>query len=377
MSEHVINETPNAKRKKILVGFITFIIVIGTSISVYWFSYGSHFVSTDNAYTAVEIAQITPSTGGTIREILVNDTQSVKAGDILVKIDQSDAKIILEQAEADLDRTIRKVKGYIANDGNLNAQIAAREADEKRITAQMSALKADLERATIDLQRREALIASGSVSEDELSRMRNAYATAKSNYEALQASELAVKANLKAALYSKEVNTALIGGTTELNHPEVNAARARLEQAKIDFERTILKSPIDGIVSKRQVQLGQRVQQGTYLLSVVPVEKMHVDANFKEVQLSKVRVGQAVKLSADLYGKQVTYHGVVEGFSGGTGAAFSAIPAQNATGNWIKVVQRVPVRIKMNEDELKVNPLRVGLSMNVEIDTRSSINIKN
>lgn len=374
MSEHVINETPNTKRKKILVGFITFIVVIGASISFYWFSYGSHFISTDNAYTAVEIAQVAPSTSGTISEILVNDTQSVKTGDVLVKIDQSDAKIILEQAEADLDRTIRKVKGYIANDGNLNAQISAREADAKHITAQMSAVKADLERATIDLQRREALIASGSVSEDELTRMRNAYATAKSNFEALQANELAVKANLKAAIYSKEVNTALIGGTTELNHPEVNAARARLEQAKIDFERTVLRSPIDGIVSKRQVQLGQRVQQGTYLLSVVPVEKMHVDANFKEVQLPKVRVGQTVTLSADLYGKQVIYHGVVEGFSGGTGAAFSAIPAQNATGNWIKVVQRVPVRIKMNEDELKANPLRVGLSMNVEIDTRTHIN---
>ncbi|AOO64401.1 Multidrug resistance efflux pump EmrA [Sulfurospirillum halorespirans DSM 13726] len=312
--------------------------------------------------------------GGTIREILVNDTQSVKVGDVLVKIDQVDAKIILEQAEADLDRTIRTVKGYIANDGNLNAQISAREADEKRITAQMSAAKADLERATIDLQRREALIASGSVSEDELTRMKNAYITAKSNFEALQASELGVKANLKAALYSKEINTALISGTTESNHPEINAARARLEQAKIDFERTVLRSPIDGIVSKRQVQLGQHVQQGTYLLSVVPVDQIHVDANFKEAQLQKVRVGQAVTLYADLYGKQTVYHGIVEGFSGGTGAAFAAIPAQNATGNWIKVVQRVPVRIKMDTDELKANPLRVGLSMNVEIDTRTRIN---
>ncbi|ATB69924.1 Multidrug resistance efflux pump EmrA [Sulfurospirillum diekertiae] len=372
MSENTIHETPNTKRKKLLIGFTLIVIIIGVLVSLYWFMYASHFVSTDNAYTAVETAQITPAIDGTIREILVTDTQSVKAGDILVKIDPIDTKSQLDQAKANLDSAIRRVQGYIANDGNLQAQITAKEADAKRVLAQLQASQADKDKAAIDLKRREALIGSGSVSQDELTLIQNAYTTAKSNFEALQATSLEIGANLKAAQYAKKINDALIQGTTEESHPEVLAARAKLDQAEIDFNRTIIKSPIDGIVSKRYVQLGQRVQQGMNLLSVVPITKIHVDANFKEVQLPKVNVGQKAIVYSDLYGKHVIYHGIVEGFSGGTGAAFSAIPAQNATGNWIKVVQRIPVRIQLDEDELKEHPLRVGLSMNVEIDTTTN-----
>ena len=340
--------------------------------AIYWFAYAAHFVSTDNAYTAVEIAQVTPSIGGTISEVRVTDTQSVKQGDVLVVIDPTDATLALAQAEADLGSAVRRVRGYVANDGGLAAQIAAREADEKRAAAQLAAAEADFERAKIDLQRREALSASGSVSGDELTRAQNSFASAKANLTVAQAATSQARANREAAIGSKGVNSALIANTTEETNPEVALARARRDQAAIDLQRTVVRAPVDGVVAKRQVQLGQRVQSGTPLLAVVPVQQMHVDANFKEGQLENVRAGQTVTLHADLYGGSVTYHGTVEGFSGGSGAAFAAIPAQNATGNWIKVVQRVPVRIKLDPAELQAKPLKVGLSMSARIDTRGN-----
>ena len=360
------------RRKKLLVGLGGIVVVSLVGASAYWLLHGSKFVSTDNAYAAVEIAQVTPSIGGTISEVLVTDTQAVKKGDVLVRIDQTDARLALAQAEADLGRATRRVKGYVANDGSLSAQIAAREADEQRAAAQLGSAQADFERATIDLERRQALVASGSVSGDELTRAKNAFAAAEANLEGARAAAAQAKANRSTALGSREVNAALIAGTTEETNPEVALARARRDQAAVDLERTVVVAPVDGIVAKRQVQLGQRVQAGMPLLAVVPVQEMHVDANFKEVQLKNVRVGQPAKVHADIYGSSVTYNGTVEGFSGGSGAAFSAIPAQNATGNWIKVVQRLPVRVKLDPADLLKNPLKVGLSMNVEIDTRTN-----
>ncbi len=360
------------RRKKLLAGLGGIVVVSLVGASAYWILHGAKFVSTDNAYAAVEIAQVTPSVGGTISEVLVTDTQAVKKGDVLVKIDQTDARLALAQAEADLGRAIRRVKGYVANDSSLNAQIAAREADEQRAAAQLGSAQADFERATIDLERRQALVASGSVSGDELTRAKNAYAAAEANLEAARAAAAQARANRSTALGSREANAVLIAGTTEETNPEVALARARRDQAAVDLERTVVVAPVDGIVAKRQVQLGQRVQAGMPLLAVVPVQEMHVDANFKEVQLKNVRVGQPAKVHADIYGSSVTYNGTVEGFSGGSGAAFSAIPAQNATGNWIKVVQRLPVRVKLDPAELQKNPLKVGLSMNVEIDTRTN-----
>ena len=252
------------------------------------------------------------------------------------------------------------------------AQIASHEADEKRAAAQLSSAEADFVRAKIDLERREALSASGSVSGDELTRAQNSFAAARASLAMAQAATVQARANRDAAVGSRGVNKALIANTTEETNPEVALARAKRDQAAIDLERTVVRAPVDGVVAKRQVQLGQRVQAGTQLLAVVPVQQMHVDANFKEGQLEKVRAGQPVTLSADIYGGGVTYHGTVEGFSGGSGAAFAAIPAQNATGNWIKVVQRVPVRIKLDPAELQSNPLKVGLSMTVKIDTRGN-----
>lgn len=360
------------RRNKLLLALGGVVVTAAVVSASYWYLYGSHFVSTDNAYAAVEVAQVTPSVGGTISEVRVTDTQAVKKGDVLVVIDPTDARLNLAQAEANLGSAIRRVKGYVANDGGLAAQIAAREADEKRAAAQLISAESDFERAKIDLQRREALSASGSVSGDELTRAQNAFAAAQANLTMAQASIAQARANRNSAIGSKEINTALIANTTEETNPEVAAARARRDQAAVDLERTIVRAPVDGVVAKRQVQLGQRVQPGAPLLTVVPVQNIHVDANFKEVQLGKVRIGQPVTLTADIYGNSVSYRGTVEGFSGGSGAAFAAIPAQNATGNWIKVVQRVPVRIKLDPEQLSKNPLKVGLSMTARIDTRSN-----
>ena len=374
MSQNVPASTSNnePRRNKLLLALGGVVGTAAVVTAAYWYLYGSHFVSTDNAYAAVEIAQVTPSVSGTISEVRVTDTQSVRKGDVLVVIDPTDAKLALAQAEADLGSAIRRVRGYVANDSGLAAQIAARAADERRAAAQLASAEADFERAKIDLQRREALSTSGSVSGDELTRAQNAFAAAEANLTVAQAATAQAKANRDAAIGSKDANAALIANSTEETNPEVALARARRDQAAVDLERTIIRAPLDGVVAKRQVQLGQRVQAGTPLLAVVPVHEMHVDANFKEVQLENVRAGQPVTLTADIYGSSVTYKGTVEGFSGGSGAAFAAIPAQNATGNWIKVVQRVPVRIKLDPEQLAANPLRVGLSMTARIDTRGN-----
>ena len=305
---------PPANKKRVL-GFALLALVIGASAAgywVYWEKIGSRYVSTDNAYAAADSAVVTAEVDGTVAEIRVVDTQKVKKGDVLIVIDPTDAKLTLR----------------------------ATEAERIRARAQVSAAKATFERAAVDLKRREALVGSGSVSADELTQVKNAYANAQSAMDAAVAA--------------------------------VEQADARSERAKVDLGRTIIYSPMDGVVSRRQVQLGQRIQPSLPLLSVVPLQEMYVNANFKEVELQKVRAGQQVKLVADLYGKEVEYTGVVEGFSGGSGAAFSLIPAQNATGNWIKVVQRLPVRISLDAKQLEQHPLRVGLSMLVTIDLRSN-----
>lgn len=345
-------------------------VLTAVAFGAYWTLHASHFVSTDNAYAAVEIAQITPAVGGIVAGVEVRDTQPVKQGDMLVTLDQTDAKLALVQAQAEFDRASRRFRSHVATDASLGAQVAAREAEDKRAAAQLAAAQADLERAQTDLKRRQALVESGAVSGEELTRARNSHAAAEAGLAAARAAAAQSAANLKAAVAAREANAALISDTTLDSNPEVVAARARLEQARTDLERTVIKAPVDGVVARRQVQLGQRVQPGMQLMSVVPLDAIHVDANFKEVQLQKVRVGQPVTLHADLYGGSVTYHGVVEGFSGGSGAAFAAIPAQNATGNWIKVVQRLPVRVRLDPAELQSHPLRVGLSMSAEIDTR-------
>jgi membrane fusion protein (multidrug efflux system) len=352
------DETAKKTRKKRLLGVLGAVLTLGTGYGAYDHFYASKFIATDNAYTAAETASVTPSIGGIVREVRVTDTSYVHEGDVLVVLDDVDARLSLAQAEAELGRAQRRVRGYVANDDSLNAQIAARAADVNRA-------QSDLDRAVIDLTRRENLAESGSVSGDELTKARNAYASAK-------ASLAQARNNYTAAIGARDANAVLIENTTENTNPEVALARARRDQAQVNLERTIIRAPVDGVVAKRSVQVGQQIQAGSPVLSIVPLGDVHVDANFKEGQLERVRIGQPVEVTSDLYGNAVKYRGTVVGLSGGTGSTFAAIPAQNATGNWIKVVQRVPVRIRLERAELEANPLQVGLSMEATIDTRSS-----
>jgi membrane fusion protein (multidrug efflux system) len=288
----------SSRRKSLFIGLAAVIAVLGGGAYTYDTLVASRHVTTDNAYVGADVAQVTPLIGGPVREVLVQDTQSVRRGDILVRLDDTDARLALASAQA---------------------RLAAAEADKQR--------------AEIDLRRRDALGASGSVSQDELTAARTA---------------------------------------VEVARASLSVARAARDQAQVDLERTIIRAPVDGVISRRQVQVGQRVQPGAMLMVVTPIQDVYVDANFKESQLARVRPGQPVTLVSELYGEEVEYEGRVVGFSGGTGAAFALVPAQNATGNWIRVVQRLPVRIALDPEQLAEHPLRVGLSMEVDIDVSNT-----
>ena len=358
-------------RKRLFAGFAAALAAAGAGYGGWYLLVGSHHVETDNAYVNADVAQVTPLVGGPVSRVAVQDTQAVRQGDVLIVLDDSDARIALASAEAELARAERRVRGYLATDQSLTAQVAARGADQRRAASAVVSARADLDRARIDLQRRKALAATGAVSGEELTQAQNAFAVAEAAYDSARAAQTQAGANHDAAVGSLTANAVLTEGTSVATNPEVSAARAKVDQARLDLARTVIRAPIDGVVARRNVQVGQRVAAGAPLMQVVPIGQAYVDANFKEVQLHKVRLGQPVTLTADLYGGSVTYHGTVVGLSAGTGAAFSLIPAQNATGNWIKVVQRLPVRIAVAPSELKAHPLRVGLSMKAVIDTRS------
>jgi len=361
----------NGNRKALFAGLGAVVLLGAAGYGAYYALVGSHHVETDNAYVGAYVAQVTPLVGGPVRSVAVNDTQAVKQGQVLVVLDDTDARIALASAQADLATAQRKVRGYLATDQSLSAQIAARDADQVRAAATLASARSDLDRTRVDLDRRKALAATGAVSGDELTRAQNAYANAQAAYDSAKASQVQAAANRAAAVGSLAANTVLTDGTSVDTNPEVAAARARVDQASVDLARTVIRAPIDGVVTRRNVQAGQRVAAGAVLMQVVPVQQAYVDANFKEGQLRKVRIGQPVELEADLYGGSVKYHGTVTGLSGGTGSAFALIPAQNATGNWIKVVQRLPVRVAIDPTDLKAHPLRVGLSMKATIDTAS------
>ncbi len=335
---------------------------------IWWLLVGQDHVSTDDAYVDADVAQITPLVSGPVTRVMVVDTQPVNQGQPLVAIDDTDFQVALAQAQAQLGQAERKVRGYFANEEALAGQVAARDADITRADAQIASAGADLERARIELGRRQRLAASGAVSGDELTQAQNQARTAQAALEGARAGRIQAVANRGAAQGSKGVNTALIAGSPVEGNPEVAAARANVRAAQLNLDRTLLTAPFDGVVARKQVALGQRAQAGQALMSVVAVSRAYVNANFKEVQLRKVRLGQPVTLTADLYGGAVKFRGRVAGLAGGTGAAFSLIPAQNATGNWIKVVQRLPVRVSLDPAELARHPLKVGLSMKADID---------
>jgi membrane fusion protein (multidrug efflux system) len=311
--------------------------VIGLVYAVYWAEVLRFYQSTDDAYVGGNVVQITPQISGTVVAIGADDTQFVKAGQALVRLDQADAKVALDQAEAQLARTVRDVRNLFATSAQLQADVQVRDTD--------------LAAAQSDLARRRQLGASGAVSGEELQHATDAV-------RAAQAGQQAAQQQLAA-------NRARVDGTTLENHPQVRDAAAAVRSAYLALARTELPAPVSGFVARRNVQLGQRVSPGT------PLDEVWVDANFKEPQLERMRLGQPVTLTADLYGTHVVFHGSVAGFGAGTGAAFSLLPAQNATGNWIKIVQRVPVRIALDPREIAAHPLQIGLSMKAVVDVSS------
>jgi membrane fusion protein (multidrug efflux system) len=330
------------------------ILAAAALYGVWWLLVGSRHVETDDAYVQASSAQVTALVSGPLTQVPIHETQPVKRGDVLAVIDPADYRLAVANAQAALDQAERRVRQYFANDKALAAQAAAKSSDIARAEAEMR-------KAEVEYNRRKGLAASGAVSGDELTAAETALASARSALAQ-------AKANATAAGQQQQAANVLIAGSDVASNPEVAAARAKLAQAELDLSRTVIRSPTDGVVTKNTVEVGQRVQPGVALMTIVPIQEAYVDANFKEVQLRKVRVGQPVTLTSDLYGGGVKFHGHVEGFSGGTGSAFAVIPAQNATGNWIKVVQRVPVRIRLDPKELAQHPLRVGLSMKADID---------
>jgi membrane fusion protein, multidrug efflux system len=357
-----------SRRWRLLAGLGAVVALAAAAAGLYWLLVASHEVSTDNAYVGANVAQVTPLVSGSVLKVLVAETQSVKAGQPLVLLDPADAKIAVDQARAALGQAERQVRGLFANDQSLAAQVASREAAIAQAEAQLAGARSDLERARTDLDRRQALAASGAVSGDELTSAENRFSEARAALAAAEAAKVAAAANRGAAQGARAMNQAMIAGADVETNPDVLAAKARLDAAELALSRTVIVAPVDGIVAKKSVEVGQMLAPGAVTMQVVPTQSAFVDANFKEVQLARVRPGQRVVLTSDLYGDGVKFHGRVKGLAGGTGSSFSLIPAQNASGNWIKIVQRVPVRILLDPDELARHPLRVGLSMKATVD---------
>jgi len=353
------------RRWKILAALAAGQLLIGGA--AYAFIDRDH-VSTDNAYVSADSAQVTPLVSAAVVDVRVVNTQVVRKGDVLLQLDDSDAKLAVAKAEADYFKARRQFVQTAANSGSLAAQVNARSADIGQAQAQLASAEAGFGKARIDLVRRQELASSGAVSGEELTSAKNAFSTAQANLALARAAIAQASATRGAARETYAANQALIAGSTIDTSPEVAAAKAKLDQALLDLQRTVIRAPIDGVVTNRQVQVGQRIAAGSPVMTIVPVGSVFVDANFKEGQLKRVRPGQTVELVSDLYGDDFVFHGKVVGFSGGTGSAFALIPAQNATGNWIKVVQRLPVRVQLDPKELAGHPLRVGLSMEARID---------
>ena len=327
-------------------------------------------VHTDNAYVGADSAQVTALVSGPVKEVRVSGTQSVKKGDILVILDDADQRIAVADAEAVLRLARQRYGQADANADAARARVAARGADISQARARLRDANATVERARAELARRESIAGTGAVSGEELTAARAALASASAARDLAAAGIASAEATRGSASGDLGAAEAVVRGTTINTAPDVAAAEARLEKAQLDLARTVLRAPVDGIVTNRQVQVGQRIAAGAPIMVLVPIATAYVDANFKESQFQDIRIGQPVELVSDYYGGGVVYRGKVVGIAGGTGAAFSLIPAQNATGNWVKVVQRLPVRIALDPKQLKDHPLRVGLSMEATIDTR-------
>lgn len=330
------------RKRRLLVLTLLFALAAAAAGSAF-FLWWQHEEETEDAYVAGRVVQVTPQKGGTVRKVLYDDTDVVKKGDVLAVLDDDNDVLAYERAKNELVQAVRQNRRQNAATSQAAAQVALR--------------RADLARAQDDLRRRSALAESGAVSAEELAHARAAVS----------------QAAVKAALAEESSARAALGRDVSLREqPAVQTAIGSLKDAWLNLQRTQIRAPADGQVAKRSVQVGQQVAAGAPLMAVVPLSDVWVDANFKETQLRHMKIGQPAELVSDLYGKQIVYRGRVAGFSAGTGSAFSLIPAQNATGNWIKVVQRVPVRIVLNREDVDRHPLRIGLSMTVKVDTSAA-----
>ncbi len=310
-----------------------------------WYLQQAGTERTDDAYVDGNAVLVTSQVGGTVTSIAADNTDHVEAGAIMVTLNPADKDVDLERAKAALAKATRQVRTQFSQVDQSQSELDVR--------------RNDVRKAEADLSRRAQLASSGAVSQEEVSHAQDALANAK-----------AAEAAAQQALAQR---SAMVDSTSLRNHPDVVAAASNLRDAYLAAMRTRIVAPVTGTVTRRSVQLGERINAGAALMTVVPLNALWVNANLKESQLQHVRLGQSVELSSDLYGSGVTYRGTVIGFDAGTGSAFSVLPAQNATGNWIKVTQRVPVRIAIDPAEVERHPLRLGLSMHVSIQSGQSV----
>ena len=358
------------KRRKLLRILLIVVATIAAAWGIWYFLTQAGRVSTDNAYVGADSATVTALVSGPVKAVRVSGTQAVKKGDILVILDDADQRLAVADAEAALRQARQRYGQADATADAARARVAARGAEISQAQARLRDADATVERARAELARRESIAGTGAVSGEELTAARAALKQAQAARDLAAAGVTSAQATRGSASGDLGAAEAVVRGTTIDTAPDVAAAQARLDKARLDLERTVIRAPVDGIVTNRQVQVGQRIAAGAPIMVVVPIDTAYVDANFKESQFRRIRIGQPVELTSDYYGGDVVYRGKVVGIAGGTGAAFSLIPAQNATGNWVKVVQRLPVRIALDPRDLKAHPLRVGLSMEATIDTR-------
>jgi membrane fusion protein (multidrug efflux system) len=342
-----MNATPNSngngngKRRAILLTLAAMFLVGGIVwFLLYWFTFRWREV-TDDAYVNGNQVTLSSQVTGTVIAVLADDTQRVEAGQTLVKLDPTDAELALAKAQSALAQAVRQVRQQTQTAAQYESSIAPK--------------REELQRAQADLARREPLLAEHAIAAEEVMHARQAVADARSALDTAQRQSNAAHA--------------LIDGSDVAGNPLVQQARTAYREAWIAAHRNAIVAPVSGYVAQRSVQVGSRVQPGQSLLTILPLHDLWVDANFKEVQLKHIRIGQPAEVRTDVYGGDVVYHGKVEGLAAGTGGAFALLPAQNASGNWIKVVQRVPVRIAFDAKELEKYPLRVGLSTEVKVDT--------
>ena len=368
---HSTTQIPaKSKRKKNLLLFTLIVLAIAAVTLWLYVTQWRYQVSTEDAYVSGNQVQINAQISGTVTAIGVNDTDMVKAGQTLVALDQADNGLALETAKAQLRTAIRQYKTQTATIQQADVNISQAQTAMNEVQSQIESAKIALLAAQSDYQRRAALMASQAVSQEEVQHAADTVKKAQAQLDAAVAKQATARSAVVTAEAQRNVTIANLGKNDVLSQPAVQTAIANIQTAWLNLNRTQIVAPIDGQIAKRGVQLGQKISAGTPLMVIVPLHDLWVDANFKESQIKDIHLGQAVNLTSDIYGKEVVYHGKVIGLSAGTGSAFSVLPAQNATGNWIKVTQRLPVRIALDSKELQQHPLRVGLSMHAELDSR-------